>query len=314
MPPPQSRSESWNSALPLAETKDLENAISQRLLGKPGPVRLALTCLLAHGHLLIDDVPGVGKTTLARAIAEVFDLTFSRIQFTSDMLPSDILGVTVFDRQRAAFEFRAGPVFADLLLADEINRASPRTQSALLEAMAENQITVEGETRPMDDSFTVVATQNGIDQSGTFPLPESQLDRFLMCIGLGYPDRDAEKSLLAKASNSGGPLGALANKADLSQWRAHVQHVHVSEPLTDYLLTLIQTSRERPEFAQGLSPRAGLALQRAAQAWALLDGRDFVQPEDVQAILPAVVDHRLVFRNGDAQRPSAFLLKHVAVV
>ena len=290
---------------------DIENAINSRLLGKPGPVRLALTCLLAHGHLLIDDVPGVGKTTLARAIAEVFDMAFSRIQFTSDMLPSDILGVSIFDRQNAVFEFRPGPVFTQLLLADEINRASPRTQSALLESMAENQITVEGQTRVMNSAFTVIASQNGLDQSGTSPLPESQLDRFLMRISLGYPDRDAEKSLLAEARSDSGPLDALAREADLARWRENVRNVHVSDSLADYLLALVEASRTAPEFMQGLSPRAGLAIQRAAQAWAFLDGRDFVEPEDVQAVLPAVVDHRLIFRNAGDEPPSTFLRQQV---
>lgn len=287
--------------------------LATRLLGKPRQIKLALTCLLGGGHLLIEDVPGVGKTTLAHALAQVFELSFSRIQFTSDLLPSDILGTAVYDRNAAAFQFRPGPIFAQLILADEINRASPKTQSALLEAMAEGQVTIEGETRLLARPFHVIATQNPAEHGGTFALPDSQLDRFFVCIGLGYPPPTAEKDLLRNGDRHTTPvaLSALASGADLSAWQQAVTRVRTSDALLDYLLRLLAATRHNSTFQQGLSPRAGLALRRAAQAWALLDGRDFVLPEDVQAVLPAVVDHRLHTTGAEQERASRILLARV---
>jgi MoxR-like ATPase len=297
-----------------ARLRAIQAALAERVLGKPREIRLALACILADGHLLIEDVPGVGKTTLAGAIAQILDLDFARIQFTSDLLPSDILGVSVYDRNAAAFRFIPGPIFAGLVLADEINRASPRTQSALLEAMAERQVTVEGETRRLEAPFMVIATQNPGDQSGTFALPDSQLDRFLMRINLGYPPVDAERELLISGSRRALPLAAAADRATLSQWQAAVAQVTVSDALLDYLLDLLRFTRDEAAFAQGLSPRAGLALRRSAQAWALLDGRAFVLPEDVQAVLAAVVDHRLLCTVHGSALPSQILLERVELV
>jgi MoxR-like ATPase len=292
----------------------IQAALAERVLGKTREIRLALACILADGHLLIEDLPGVGKTTLAQAIAQVLGLRFARIQFTSDLLPSDILGVSVYDRSAGRFRFIAGPIFAGLVLADEINRASPRTQSALLEAMAERQVTIEGATRTLAPPFMVIATQNPADQSGTFALPDSQLDRFLMCITLGYPPADAERELLVSGSRRALPLTALADRETLIQWQAAVAQVTVRDALLDYLLALVHFTRDEAAFAQGLSPRAGLALRRAAQAWALLDGRDFVLPEDVQAVLAAVVDHRLLCTVNGSALPSKILLEQVKLV
>lgn len=292
----------------------IRQALDGRLYGKPRVVRLALTCLLAEGHLLIDDVPGVGKTTLAQALAQVFDLAFSRVQFTSDLLPSDILGVSIYDPAQAAFDFRPGPIFTQLLLADEINRASPRTQSALLEAMAESQVTVEGETRPLATPFCVVATQNPTDHNGTFALPDSQLDRFLMRLAIGYPDVDAERQLLS-GQHPTKPLALLplADGLQLRAWQQAVAGVVTRDALIDYLLALIARTREDAIFTNGLSPRGGLALRRAAQAWAFLAGRDHVLPDDVQAVLPAVVDHRLSLSGRPEMPASQYLLEQVDV-
>jgi MoxR-like ATPase len=265
------------------------------VLGKPRQVRLALACLLARGHLLIEDVPGVGKTTLAHALAQTLGLQFHRIQFTSDLLPADILGAAIYDREAGGFSFHPGPIFAQVILADEINRASPKAQSALLEAMEEGQVSAEGETRPLPEPFFVIATQNPGEQVGVFPLPESQLDRFLMRIRLGYPERDAERDLL-RGIDRRDLLGNLTPALDPARFlalQAAARQVRVAEALLDYLQALIAATRHDPRFAEGLSPRGGLALKHAAQAWAYLDGRDFAQPEDVQAILVAVVGHRL---------------------
>ncbi|MES1926744.1 MoxR family ATPase [Salinisphaera sp. T31B1] len=291
----------------------VQTALATRVLGKSHELRLALTCLLADGHLLIEDVPGVGKTTMAHAVAQVFGLTFSRIQFTSDLMPSDILGVSVFDRNTANFVFNRGPIFAELVLADEVNRASPRTQSALLEAMSERQVTVDGHTRRLAPPFNVIATQNPVDHSGTFALPDSQLDRFVMRIGMGYPPAEAERRLLAEGSQRDQPLTPIATPSDLLAWQRSTTHIATREAVIDYLLRLMHYSRRPGLFEQGLSPRAGLALRRAAQAWAMLDGRDFVLPEDIQAVLPAVADHRLHRRDGDKAPGSALLLEHVGV-
>ncbi|MFZ6048552.1 AAA family ATPase [Pseudomonas sp. CR3202] len=271
------------------------HAVNQVLLGKEAQVRLALTCLLARGHLLIEDLPGMGKTTLGHALAKVLGLSFQRIQFTSDLLPGDILGTSVFDKDSSQFVFHPGPVFAELVLADEINRATPKSQSALLEAMEEGQVTIEGATRPLPEPFFVIATQNPASQGGTFALPESQLDRFLMRLSLGYPAKAAEKALLqGEARRELLPrLEPVFSHAELGLIQAEVPKVVARDALVDYVLRLVDATRSQPQFAWGLSPRASLALLSAARAWALLAGRDYVIPEDVQAVLPSVVGHRL---------------------
>ncbi|EJY61541.1 hypothetical protein PACIG1_2661 [Pseudomonas aeruginosa CIG1] len=270
-------------------------AVDEILLGKDRQVRLALACLLARGHLLIEDLPGMGKTTLSHALARVLGLSFQRIQFTSDLLPGDILGTSVFDKDSGQFVFHPGPIFAELVLADEINRATPKSQSALLEAMEEGQVTIEGATRPLPEPFFVIATQNPASQGGTFSLPESQLDRFLMRLSLGYPGRAAERSLLlGDARRDLLPrLEPLLDHAALAAFQAEVPKVRASDALVDYVLRLVEATRTQPAFALGLSPRGSLALLAAARAWALLAGRDYVIPEDVQAVLPAVAGHRL---------------------
>ena len=271
------------------------HAVNQVLLGKEPQVRLALTCLLARGHLLIEDLPGMGKTTLSQALARVLGLSYQRIQFTSDLLPGDILGTSVFDKDSGLFVFHPGPIFAELVLADEINRATPKSQSALLEAMEEGQVTIEGATRPLPEPFFVIATQNPASQGGTFALPESQLDRFLMRLSLGYPGKAAEKALLlGEARRDLLPrLEPMLTAAELRSIQAQIPRVRVSDALVDYVLRLVEATRTQPQFACGLSPRASLALLAAARAWAFLAGRDYVIPEDVQVVLPAVVAHRL---------------------
>ena len=277
----------------------LHNVIAQTeqvILGKPHQIRLALACLLARGHLLIEDLPGVGKTTLAHVLARTLGLQFQRIQFTSDMLPADILGVSVYQRDSSDFKFHPGPIFAQMILADEVNRATPKTQSALLEAMEEKQVTVEGETRPLPSPFFVIATQNPHDQLGTYALPESQMDRFLMRISLGYPDRLSERQLLSGADRRDmvEQLPPLLTAAELAHLQQAVMQIHIAGPLLDYVQDLIAATRSGRWFLQGLSPRAGVALVRAARAQALLAGRDYVAPDDVQAILPQTVAHRLI--------------------
>lgn len=283
--------------------KALLDQLNTVVVGKPGQVRDCVACLLAGGHLLIEDVPGVGKTTLAHALARSFGLQFSRVQFTADLMPSDLSGVSVYERGKEAFVFHPGPVFAQVLLADEINRASPKTQSALLEAMEERQVTVEGETRALPSPFFVIATQNPHDQLGTFALPESQLDRFLMRISLGYPDRAAERELLAGADRRGmvETMRSTLTPVDLQMLQQKVMQVHAAEPLLNYVQDLIGATRSGRWFLQGLSPRAGIAVVRAAKAQAMLSGRDYVAPDDVQAILPQTIAHRLV-PVGDAGR------------
>lgn len=270
-------------------------ASGQIVLGKERQIRLSLACLLARGHLLIEDLPGVGKTTLAHVLATALGLRFNRIQFTADLLPADILGVSVYERQSGGFKFHPGPVFAQVILADEVNRASPKTQSALLEAMEEHQVTVEGETRPLPDPFFVIATQNPTHQIGTFPLPESQLDRFLMRIELGYPDRAAERLLLEGRDRRElvAELRPLMNTEQLRAAQSAVRRLRASPALLDYVQALVNFSRHSPHFLAGLSPRAGLALLQGARAWAYINGRDYVIPEDVQAVLPNIVGHRL---------------------
>jgi MoxR-like ATPase len=266
------------------------------IVGKSAQVTDCVACLLAGGHLLIEDVPGVGKTTLAHALARSFGLQFSRVQFTADLMPSDLIGVSIYERGREGFVFHPGPVFAQVLLADEINRASPKTQSALLEAMEEKQVTVEGASRPLPQPFFVIATQNPHDQLGTYALPESQLDRFHMRLSLGYPDRAAERALLRGQDRREmlEHLQPVLAAADLARLQQAVAAVHTADPLLDYLQDLVRATRSGRWFVQGLSPRAALAVVRAAKAQAYLSGRDYVAPDDVAAILPQTVAHRLV--------------------
>ncbi|CUA86695.1 MULTISPECIES: AAA family ATPase [Gulbenkiania] len=287
------------------------------ILGKPVAVRLAVTCLLAGGHLLIEDTPGVGKTTLAHGLATVMGLDYRRVQFTADLLPADILGSSIFERETGGFRFQPGPVFAQLLLADEINRASPKVQSALLEAMEEHQVTIEGVTRTLPEPFFVIATQNPAEQLGTFPLPESQLDRFLMRVSLGYPPREAERALLM-GENRRALLATLLpalDGASLRRAQAEAAQLTVSTALADYVLAVLEASRRSGRFVQGLSPRAGLAIIAAARAWAWLEGRDHVLPEDVKATLPSVIGHRLVPLEPGVtiEEEVARLVMHVAV-
>jgi MoxR-like ATPase len=279
----------------LEKFRATASQIGTIIVGKTLQIRQSLTCLLAGGHLLIEDAPGVGKTTLAHAIAVSMGLPFRRIQFTSDLLPSDVIGVSVYDKSSGQFVFHPGPIFTEVLLADEINRASPKTQSALLEAMEESQVSIDGLSRPLPQPFFVIATQNPLHQVGTFPLPESQLDRFLMCISLGYPDRAAERSLLAGEARRDmlKALQAVARPADLLAAQAEVKKVYVSASLLDYVQALIAHTRASGKYAEGLSPRGGLALLAAARAWAWMDGREHVIPEDVQNILSPVAGHRL---------------------
>ncbi|MBI2803074.1 MAG: MoxR family ATPase [Gammaproteobacteria bacterium] len=267
----------------------------QIILGQDENLKLALTCLVAGGHLLLEDLPGVGKTTLAHTLARLSGLEFQRLQFTSDLLPADIVGTSIYHRERHAFELHQGPVFTQVLLADEVNRATPRAQSALLEAMEEQQVSIEGKTHPLPRPFFVIATQNPRDQIGTYPLPESQLDRFLMRLSLGYPAPSAERELLRGQDRRSllATLDPVLDAATLCQLQAQVDTVHVAEPLLDYVQALLKYSRHDVEFVQGLSPRAGMGLLRAARAWALVNGRGHVVPEDVQRVLPKVVTHRL---------------------
>ena len=278
-----------------ASITEILTAAGRIILGKETQLKLALACLLARGHLLIEDLPGVGKTTLAHTLARLLGLEFSRIQFTSDMLPADIIGISIFDRERSDFRFLPGPLFAQVLLADEINRATPKTQSALLEAMEEGQVSSDGKTHPLPKPFFVIATQNPSHQIGTFPLPESQLDRFLMRIELGYPDRTAERALL----EGGGrrehlpELAACFTPDQLMPLQKEAAAVHVAPPIFDYVQTLVEATRNSAKFIHGLSPRAALALLAAARAWAFIEGRSMVLPEDVQAVLPSIACHRL---------------------
>lgn len=288
------------------------------VLGKESQIRLALCCILAKGHLLIEDIPGVGKTTLAHTLARLFGLRFQRIQFTSDLLPADILGANVFDARNHTFQFHPGPIFNEMILADEINRSPPKAQSALLEAMEERQVTVDGETHALPKPFFVIATQNPNEQIGTFPLPESQLDRFLMRIELGYPDWRAERSLLKGTDRHRliESLPACLPAEELQEAQSMVCDVHSSEPLLDYLQSILDFSRGFSEYPLGLSPRAGLALLHAAKAWAFLGGRDSVLPEDIQAVLAAVAGHRLrTSESGGSHSASvvAPILERVAI-
>ena len=300
---------------PLAEVMARAGEI---ILGKDHQIRLAMACILARGHLLIEDVPGVGKTTLSHVLASLLGLHYQRIQFTSDLLPADIVGVSIFDRESSTFRFHPGPVFSQVILADEINRASPKAQSALLEAMEEHQVTADGQTMPLPEPFFVIATQNPSHQIGTFPLPESQLDRFLMRIKLGYPDQAAERALL-KGEDRRELISKIKPAMTLSQLlelQKAVTAVVVSDALIDYVQALINHTRDSARFEMGLSPRAGLALLHASQAWAMMAGRHQVLPEDVQAIAPSVVGHRLrPVTNGDTKILDAAqeLLRNVAI-
>ena len=289
-------------------------SLGRIIVGKTEQTRLSLCCLLAGGHLLIEDIPGVGKTTLAHALAHVLGLSYQRIQFTSDLLPADVLGVSVFRRDTGGFEFHRGPIFSQLILADEINRATPKAQSALLEAMEERQVTADGQTYPLPKPFFVIATSNPTHQIGTFDLPESQLDRFLMRIELGYPAPDAERALLANGERRE-LIDGLEPIMSLDELRHHqslVPQVYLADPLLDYVQAIIAMTRESGSFLTGLSPRAGIALVRAAQAWALMAGHEGVHPEDVRAVLPAIVAHRLIPSTAEsAGDPGVHILRSV---
>ncbi len=265
------------------------------VLGKEHQIKLAVACLLSEGHLLIEDLPGMGKTTLAHALAKVFNLSYNRIQFTSDILPADIIGAPIFDKDEGRFVFHEGPIFNQLILADEINRTTPKSQSALLEAMEERQVTVEGESRVLPEPFFVIATQNPSNQAGTFPLPESQLDRFLMRIELGYPDPIAERILLQEQDRRVviSSLPTQINLLKLRELQAECKQVKVSDALLDYIQRIIAYTRETQDFSHGLSPRGAMALLSSAKSWAYMENRDYVVPEDVQAVLPSVAEHRL---------------------
>ena len=278
--------------------KSIVSSLNQVLLGKEHQIKLALSCLLAKGHLLIEDLPGMGKTTLSHALANVLGLNYQRIQFTSDMLPADILGSSVFQKDPVSgigqFVFHQGPVFSQLVLADEINRATPKTQSALLEAMEERQVSIDGQTYGLPTPFFVIATQNPLSQAGTFPLPESQLDRFLMRIQLGYPSQEAERLLLEGKGISANEISAQINQHELEQYQLAIQGVQVSSALLDYVQRLLKATREHPALSYGLSPRAALALLNSAKSWAFLHGRAHVLPDDVQVVFLAVAEHRLL--------------------
>jgi len=307
----------------VTDSKDtLDNIVEEIgriILGKKQAIRLSLACLLARGHLLIEDLPGVGKTILSHVIANTLGLDYQRIQFTSDLLPADILGISIYDRNSSTFSFHPGPIFSQLILADEINRATPRAQSALLEAMEESQVTVEGKTRILPEPFFVIATQNPSTQVGTFPLPESQLDRFTMRIKLGYPDNEAERELL-KGSDRRQLLKHITPIIDSEQliaMQGQAESIHVSEALLDYLQDLLEFSRRSADYTNGLSPRAGLAVLRCARAWALIHGHPQVLPEDIQQVLPSIISHRLnrVQDNGRATEEdnATHLIKQVPI-
>ncbi|WP_240753884.1 AAA family ATPase [Natronospirillum operosum] len=279
----------------------LEEA-ARMVRGKPRQLRLALATVLARGHLLIEDVPGVGKTTLSHTLARVLGLSYRRIQFTSDLVPADVLGGAVYSPESRTFSIVKGPIFAQVVLADELNRASPKAQSALLEAMEEEQVSLEGETHPLPQPFLVMATQNPMDMAGTHALPESQLDRFLVSMSMGYPDADIERELLAGQASrlSYADIRPMLSAEYLLDLQDQVRRIHLSAPLLDYLQRLILATREHPDIRLGLSPRAALGLTRMAQAWALLAGRDYVQPDDVQEVFVSVAQHRLQARQGNA--------------
>ncbi len=293
----------------MREIADILGQLNRVILGKEDQISLCLACLLARGHLLIDDIPGVGKTTLAHALAKTLGLSFQRVQFTSDLLPADVLGVSIYDRETGTFRFQRGPIFSQLVLADEINRASPKAQSALLEAMEEHQVTLDGQSMPLPEPFFVIATQNPQDQIGTFPLPESQLDRFLMRVQLGYPAAAAERELLRGVDRREliNSLQAVVSCADLTALQQRVLDVHVSAPLLDYVQALVAHTRNAAAHTAGLSPRAAIGMLRAARAWALIAGRDAVIPEHVQQVFSAVVEHRVRQQGGGAAAAARLL-------
>ncbi|MFT5085058.1 MAG: MoxR-like ATPase [Lentisphaeria bacterium] len=282
------------------------DSVGTVLLGKEQQVKLALTCLFASGHLLIEDLPGMGKTTLAQCLAKVLGLDYERVQFTSDLLPADVLGVAIFDRETSQFRFHSGPIFTQVLLADEINRTTPKTQSALLEAMEERQVSIEGETRPLPEPFFVIATQNPMSQAGTYPLPESQLDRFLMRISLGYPSAHAERQLYKGADPRERlkSLQAVVSAEQLLEIQAQVNQVKATDQLLDYVQRLVDFTRYSSNFSYGLSPRGAMALLKAAKSWALVNNREFVVPEDIQLVLPSVVGHRVRGVHSHAASPA----------
>ena len=301
------------------KSADLTSVIEQAsgiILGKKNVIQLAICCLISRGHLLVEDLPGVGKTTLAHLLGKLIGLDFQRIQFTSDLLPADIIGVSVYERNSEQFVFHKGPIFCQLLLADEVNRATPKTQSALLEAMEEKQVTTDGITHSLPKPFFVIATQNPASQIGTFPLPESQLDRFLMCVSMGYPDSDSERELLVGEDRRDmlDNITPILSAEQVPVIQNQVKSVFVSDAILDYVQAILSYSRQPALFRYGLSPRAGLSLLTAAKSWAFIEGRDAVIPEDIQTVLPAVVNHRLALHDTDhTQTASSQILKHVAV-
>ena len=311
-------------SLPQKNIKQILDALNNIILGKEPQIKLAITCLLANGHLLIEDLPGMGKTTLSHALAKALGLTYNRIQFTSDIMPADILGVSIFEKenshngeQHGTFRFHPGPIFSQLVLADEINRATPKAQSALLEAMEEGQVTIEGETRKLPSPFFVIATQNPISQSGTFPLPESQLDRFLMRISIGYPDAKSEMELLTGVDRRAlaESLERVVSGDQLTQMQKEATNVHASITVLEYIQRIIHFTRYDAGYSYGLSPRAGLGLLRAAKAWAYIHQREHLIPEDVQAVLPAVIDHRLADAAQQSEHGvSAQILQRIPVL
>ncbi len=302
----------------LDRLKDALSTVNRIIMGKEQQVKLAFSCLLARGHLLIEDLPGVGKTTLAHALATVIGVRYQRIQFTSDLLPADILGVSIYRRDQEKFEFHPGPIFAELVLADEINRATPKSQSALLEAMAEGQVTIEGETHILPKPFFVIATQNPLDLAGTFPLPDSQLDRFLLSISLGFPEPEVERELLTAQDRilMLGDTRAVISPDDVLQLNRDCQKVHVSEALLDYVQALLAETRNSRWFETGLSPRAGIAMLQCSKAFAFLEGRGFAIPEDVKAIFPGLARHRMSVPHGmetSVEEQISRLLNQVAI-
>ena len=285
----------YSPPVPLAKLQEIESVLGEAIRGKPDVLRLSLACLLARGHLLIEDVPGVGKTTLAQALALSVDSSFHRLQFTSDMLPSDVLGVTIYNAHSQEFEFKPGPVFTHFLLADEINRATPKTQSALLEAMNERQVTIDGKSWPLAQPFMVIATQNPVEHHGTYPLPESQLDRFLMRIRIGYPDEVAEREILRHSADSGiERLRPVISSEDLLHLQEAVDHIAVDDALVDYMLAIVKHTRAHDALAMGVSPRGAQALFRASQALAAVEGRDYATPDDVKRVAVPVFAHRVL--------------------
>lgn len=284
------------------------------ILGKQQQIKLSMCCLLAKGHLLIEDLPGMGKTSLAHALSNILGLDYQRVQFTSDLLPSDITGSTIFDPNKQTFHFHPGPLFNQVVLADEINRAGPKTQSALLEAMEEQQVSIDGKSHPLPTPFFVIATQNPMHQSGTFPLPESQLDRFLMRIGLGYPDKESEKAiLLGEISAAAKKVSALLTPANLVEMQSLVNDVMLSNVVVEYILDLVNETRDSQDYPMALSPRASIAIANAAKAWAFIHSRDYVIPDDVQAIFPSVAEHRLGIASNTTNKLSHDLLSKVKI-